>query len=109
MDAAAKAELGRMVLPLVGASDEADSVWLALISDPELSTQVREDLIEDLNENGFSEDNGRRPTVEDLPLIEARMRLLEEQAQFAIDEAAAAAFAEAYKDLFDMRERLTQQ
>jgi len=69
---------------------------------------VREDLIEDLNENGFSDGNGRRATVDDLPLIESRILLLEEHAQFAMDEVNAAAFAEAYKDLANMWWRLSQ-
>ena len=69
---------------------------------------MREDLIEDLNENGFSDGNGRRATVDDLPLIESRILLLEEHAQFAMDEVNAAAFAEAYKDLANMWWRLSQ-
>jgi hypothetical protein len=108
MDVVAKEELGRQVLSHVGADPFADEVWVWLINDPELSPKVREDLIEDLNENGFSDGNGRRPTVDDLPLIESRIMLIEEHSPFAIDEVNAAAFAEAYKDLVEMWWRLNE-
>jgi hypothetical protein len=107
-DAEAKKNLGRQALSYVGADPEADAIWVWLINDPSLSPKVREDLIEDLNENGFSDGNGRRPTVDDLPLIESRIMLIEEQAPFAMDEANAAAFAEAYKDLANMWSRLSR-
>jgi hypothetical protein len=107
-DPAAKEKLGRLALSYVGADPLADEVWVWLINDPQLSAKVREDLIEDLNENGFSDGNGRRATVDDLPLIESRILLLEEQAQFAMDEVNASAFAEAYKDLANMWWRLNQ-
>jgi hypothetical protein len=92
--------LGRMALIFAGADPEADEIWAALINDPELSAKTREDLIEDLNEEGF--DDPRNLTEDDLPLIENRILLIEEHAQFAMDEVNAAAFAEAYKDLVNM-------
>lgn len=107
-DPAAREELGRLALSYVGADPLADEIWVWLINDSELSAKVREDLIEDLNENGFSDGNGRRATVDDLPLIESRILLLEENAQFAMDDVNAAAFAEAYKDLANMWRRLNQ-
>ncbi len=108
-DAAGKEQLGRMALSFVGADPVADDVWISLINDPTLPANVRQDLIEDLNENGFSDGNGRRPTVDDLSLIESRMQLIEEHAQDAMDDVNAAAFAEAYKDLANMWLRLTSQ
>jgi hypothetical protein len=107
-DPAAKEKLGRQSLSYVGADPEADEIWAWLINDPDLSPKVREDLIEDLNENGFSDGNGRRPTTDDLPLIENRILLIEEHAPFAMDAANAAAFAEAYKDLANMWWRLSR-
>jgi hypothetical protein len=107
-DPVAKEALGRHALSYVGDEPLADEVWATLINDPDLSPKVREDLIEDLNENGFSEGNGRRATVEDLPLIESRIQLIEEHWQFAMDEANDAAFAEVYKDLINMWWRLNQ-
>lgn len=108
-DADAKEKIGRLALSYVGVDPLADEVWIWLINDPELSPKVRRDLIEDLNETGFSDREGRRPTVDDLPLIENRILLLEEHAQFAMDDVTVAAFAEAYKDLTEMWWRLSQQ
>jgi hypothetical protein len=109
MTPAVKEELGRWALNHVGADDAATEIWLELINDPELSAKVRQDLIEDLNENGFSGGNGRTATVDDLPLIASRIQLIEEHAAAALDETNAAAFAEAYKDLVNLWQRLSQQ
>lgn len=109
MTPAVKEALGRWALQHVGADDEATEIWLELINDPELSAKVRQDLIEDLNENGFSGGNGRTATVDDLPLIASRIQLIEEHAAAALDETNAAAFAEAYKDLVNLWQRLSQQ
>jgi hypothetical protein len=109
LSATAKEELGRWTLNHVGADNEATEIWLELINDRELSAKVRQDLIEDLNENGFSGGNGRTATVDDLPLIASRIQLIEEHAATALDETNAAAFAEAYKDLVNLWQRLSQQ
>jgi hypothetical protein len=89
--------LARLALSLVGADSEADAYWYAAINDPGLSAQERQDLIEDLNEDGLSDP--RRPSANDLPLIMSRLLLLEELAPYAMDQVNAEAFAEAYKDL----------
>ena len=87
----------RLALSLVGADPEAEAYWYAAINDPALSAQERQDLIEDLNEDGLSDP--RRPSADDLPLIMGRLLLLEELAPYAMDRVNAEAFAEAYKDL----------
>ena len=107
-DPAVKEQLGRHTLSFVGADPDADLVWASLIYDKSLSETVREDLMEDLNENGFSGGDGRAPTVDDLPLIESRLALLEEQVPYA-DEFMLAHLAEAYKDLLNMWIRLGGQ
>jgi hypothetical protein len=104
-----KEQLGRYVLSFVGNDPSADEIWAVLINDPSLSGQVRQDLIEDLNENGFSGGNGRVATVDDLLLILYRIQLIELHAPDAMDEVNADAFDEAYKDLVNMAVRLTQQ
>jgi hypothetical protein len=104
-----KEQLGRYVLSFVGYDPEAEEIWAALINDPSLSGQVRQDLIEDLNENGFSDGNGRIATVDDLPLILYRIQLVELFAPYAMDEVNSDAFDEVYKDLVNMSVRLTQQ
>jgi hypothetical protein len=89
----------------VGTDPDAEDVWFDAINDPDLPAEERSDLIEDLNEDGF--DDPGNLTEEDLPLIESRIRIIEELAPDAMDEVNAEAFAEAYKDLLNMRARLT--
>jgi hypothetical protein len=87
----------RELLPEVGINPKADEYWVTAINDPTLSAQERQDLIEDLNEDGLSDP--KHPTMEDLPLIQGRMELLRKLQASPIDAVNAAAFAEAYKDL----------
>ncbi len=96
--------LAREALVAVGTDPEADAVWAMAINDPTLSPHDRQDLIEDLNEQGLDPKN---LTVDDLPLIENRLLLIEQLAPDAMDDTNAAAFAEAYKDLSNMYEKLT--
>ena len=95
-----RAAVARQALAFVGADPEAESVWLDAINDPERSAHERSDLIEDLNEEGFADP--RNPTIDDLPLIQNRLALIEALAEDAMDDTNAAAFAEAYKDLVNM-------
>ena len=80
---------------------------LGAIDDPGMPEEARSDLIEDLNEEGYTDD--RRPRAADLPLILARLRLIERLAPHAMDDVNAAAFAEAYGDLIDMVVRLREE
>ncbi|HEX5054818.1 MAG TPA: hypothetical protein VFZ65_23780 [Planctomycetota bacterium] len=96
--------LAFQALRYVGIDRAAESTWLRAIEEPSTPPQVRSDLIEDLNQEGYH-DNGR-PTKDDLPLLLARLRLIERLAPGAKDEVAASAFAEAYKDLLEMYVRL---
>ena len=82
-------------------------VWIAAINDPYLSPNSRQNLIEDLNEDGFPD--FRNITGDDLPLIMIRMALIEDLFFDAMDEANAEAFLEAYKDLGNMYSRLTNR
>jgi hypothetical protein len=99
--------IAREALGLVGTDPDAEQVWATAINDPALSPKARQDLIEDLNEDGFPDP--RHVTEEDLPLIVSRLALIEDLAPDAMDEINAAAFAEAYKDLVNMYVRLTRQ
>ncbi|WCJ59328.1 hypothetical protein NXS98_16650 [Fontisphaera persica] len=99
--------LAREALQRVGADPEATAYWIQAINDPRLPRGERKDLIEDLNEDGFTDK--KRPTLEDLPLVEARIELIELLAPHAMDEVNADAFQEAYKDLLQIRSRLTGQ
>lgn len=92
-------------LSCVGAVPEAEDVWLAAINDPGFNSETRNDLIEDLNENGFPDPD--HLTMDDLPLIESRIALVEQHGPDAMDDTNADAFMEAYKDLLNMQARLT--
>jgi len=97
----------RVALSYVGADPAAEAVWFKAINDHQTSAHDRSDLIEDLNEEGF--ENPHNPTFDDLPLIENRIAIIETLAPDSMDDVNAAAFAEAYKDLINMRARLVGQ
>ncbi len=86
----------RAALSLVGADPVAEQYWKEAIFDPSLSDKDREDLMEDLNEEGLSDP--KHPSPEDLPLILNRLAIIEEVAPYA-DEFMLEHLGEAYKDL----------
>lgn len=90
----------RAVLYYVGEDPEANAYWVGAINDLRLSAEERKDLIEDLNEDGLFDP--KHPNWDDLPLIYSRIQLIEELAPYAVDQANADAFAEAYKDLVNL-------
>ena len=90
----------RIAFAWVGADEEAETYWYLAINDPSLPANERQDLIEDLNEDGLSDP--KHPTADDLPLIASRLLLLEEFGPYAMDEVNADAFREAYKDLVNL-------
>ncbi len=92
--------MARAALSFVGADPEAELYWYEAINDPSLGAQERQDLIEDLNEDGLSDPHN--PTADDLPLILSRIQLIEEVVWDAMDEVNADAFLEAYKDLVNL-------
>lgn len=96
-----------MALSFVGFDPEAEEIWYNAINDPSLSANTRKDLIEDLNEDGFPDPHNT--TMDDLPLIVNRLQLIEALAPEAMDDVNADAFAEAYKDLVNMYNRLSGQ
>ena len=92
--------MAREALAFVGADEWAEAYWYEAINDPSLPANERQDLIEDLNEDGLSDP--RHPTEDDLPLILSRLLIIEEVAWDAMDEVNADAFQEAYKDLVNL-------
>lgn len=106
-DAEAEKPLARQALSLVGADPVAEQIWINSINDPNTSSHDRQDLIEDLNEDGF--EDPKNPTSDELPLIENRIALIESLAPDSMDDVNAAAFAEAYKDLINMHARVAGQ
>lgn len=89
--------LAREALVFVGADPIAEEYWFAAINDPNLPAQERQDLIEDLNEDGLSDP--KHPAPGELPLILNRLVLIERIAPTAPDQVNADALQEAYKDL----------
>ena len=98
--------VAREALTFVGADPEAEAVWVDAINNPDLPARERQDLIEDLNEEGFADPKNLTP--DDLPLILSRLELIEQYAPSAMDEVNLAAFMEAYKDLMNMAARLME-
>jgi hypothetical protein len=100
-------EVARVALSFVGEDPEAEDAWVEAINDPALSPEDRQNLIEDLNEEGFPDPKNITP--DDLPLILSRIELIEELGPQAMDEVNADAFAEAYKDLTNMLDKIDAQ
>lgn len=92
--------LARDALVWVGLDPMAEAYWHAAINDPSLSAHERQDLIEDLNEEGLSDP--KHPGPEDIPVILSRIRLIEAAGPYAMDQVNADAFDEAYKDLVNL-------
>jgi hypothetical protein len=90
----------RLALSSVGTDEDADEYWSEAINNPNLPSQERRDLIEDLNQDGLSDP--QHPTAADIPIIVNRIQLIEEMAPNAMDQVNADAFAEAYRDLVNM-------
>ncbi len=95
-----KDPVAREALAFVGADPEAEAYWYEAINDASLSAHERQDLIEDLNEDGLS--NPSRPAPADLPLILNRIQILEWIAVDPMDKVNADAMEEAYKDLVNL-------
>ena len=106
-DPRAKEQRARVALGMIGYDTEADEVWIQLINDPSLSENARSNLIEDLNEDGFADPDN--PTLDELPMIEYRLELIEDLLPYAIDTVNSDAFKEARKDLVNMVDRLRRR
>jgi hypothetical protein len=106
-NSAAREPLARLALNFVGTDPQATEFYQQTINDPLLSKSHRRNLIEDLNQDGFADT--RNLTARDLPLIESRLALVLQLAPTAMDDANAAAFREVYKDLINMRAKITGQ
>ena len=88
--------MARAALSLVGVDPAAEAYWLEAIHDRNLSDREREDLMEDLNEEGLSDP--RQPAAEDFWVIANRLRIIEEVVPSA-DPFMLEHLGEAYKDL----------
>ena len=86
----------REALGLVGVDPNAEAYWTSAIFDTSLPDAEREDLMEDLNEDGLSDP--KHPGPEDLPVILNRLAIIEQLAPQA-DDFMLEHLGEAYKDL----------
>jgi hypothetical protein len=89
----------RAAMSLVGIDPEAEAYWLGAIFDSTLPENEREDLMEDLNEEGLSDH--KHPGPKDLPLILNRLAIIEEVLPLA-DAFMVKHLGEAYKDLVNL-------
>jgi hypothetical protein len=89
----------RAAMSLVGIDPDAEAYWLGAIFDSSLPENEREDLMEDLNEEGLSD--AKHPGPQDLPVILNRLVIIEEILPFA-DEFMVEHLGEAYKDLLNL-------
>jgi hypothetical protein len=92
--------IARVALTLVGMDPDAEDYWFGAINDLSLPANERQNLIEDLNEEGLPDPE--HPTLDDLPLIFNRLALIETIAPDAADEVNFDAFREAYTDLLNL-------
>lgn len=90
----------RLALSFVGTDPVAEAYWSQAINDPNLPSEERKDLIEDLNEDGLMDP--QHPTAQDMATIINRIQLIEELAPQATDPVNIRALAEAHKDLLDL-------
>jgi hypothetical protein len=88
----------------LGVDPAAEATWSRAINDPNMPEGVRSDLIVDMIDEGYSDNN--HPGVQDLPLILARLQIIERHAPYAIDAVNRAAFAEIYRDLLELYIRI---
>ncbi|HEX5054817.1 MAG TPA: hypothetical protein VFZ65_23775 [Planctomycetota bacterium] len=88
----------------LGVDPAAQATWNRAINDPTLSEGVRSDLIVDMIDEGYTDNE--RPGPADLPIVRARLEILERRAPYAMDAVNARAFEEAYRDLLALYLRL---
>ena len=88
----------------LGVDPAAETTWARAINDPRQPAGVRSDLIVDMIDEGYADND--RPGVEDLALIRRRLEILERHAPHAIDDVSSKAFEEAYRTLLPLYLRL---
>jgi hypothetical protein len=86
--------IAREALALAGVDPYAEAYWFDALDNSALSQSERQDLVDDLNEEGLADP--KHPTVDDLPLLLARVELLEDAAATYGDRYE---FQEPYDDL----------
>ncbi len=88
----------------LGTDPAAEVTWSRAINDANHPEGVRSDLIVDMIDEGYTDND--RPGLADLALIRRRLEILERYAPHAMDEINAQAFEEAYRTLLALYLRL---
>ena len=88
----------------LGVDPAAEATWSRAINDLTMPEGVRSDLIVDMIDEGYSDNS--HPGKQDLPLILARLQIIERHAPYAIDAVNRRAFEEVYRDLLELYIRL---
>jgi hypothetical protein len=99
-----KEPLARAALAYAGMDERANQLLKTAINDPNMPADARRNLIEDLNETGFTDPGNM--TAADIALVRNRIALIEKLAAGATDPVNIRAFQEAYKDLNNILNRL---
>jgi hypothetical protein len=94
--------MARKALASVGFDEEAEAYWFAAIQDTSLPKSERQDLIDDLNEQGLPDP--KHPTLDDLPLILSRIAILEDMAASVPKDLD---WVESYNDLLNLADLAT--
>jgi hypothetical protein len=100
IDPSKKEPLVRYALTFAGEDAKATEFWHKAITDPKFPHDQRRELIEDLNQDGFQ--NEDHPTARDAQLIAKRLALIERHWNEVDDPAIKDAWHEAGKDLQNM-------
>lgn len=100
-------ERARAAVAQVGVNDEAETAWLAAVNNKNVPANTRAELIYALAEEGYSDPD--EFTEDDLPLIAARIVLIERVGAEAIDQTNAAAFNAVHATLAALTQQLMTQ
>ena len=103
-DPAVPVQVAFRALWYLGTDPAAEATWAAAINDPRLPDGVRSDLIIDMIDEGYTDNE--RPGAADLPLVRARLQILERHAPHAMDEVNHRAFEQAYREMLQLYQRL---
>jgi hypothetical protein len=102
-----KENLAKIGLYYAGVNQQANQFYDTAIRDESLPLDARAGLVKDLGQDGLNE---RNPSATvDLPIIQARLDMIQSYKGGADDPRLQAAFAEAQKDLLRLRARVTQK
>jgi hypothetical protein len=86
-------------MAFVGIDEDAEAVWIEAVFDTGIAEKEREDLMEDLNEEGLSDP--KRPSPQDYALITNRIALIDRLTPDA-DKFVLRHLQEARKDLVNL-------